>query len=66
MSKEELHAVLQGVIDRSKEQKLEHISKMRGELHDLGYSVVKTKWLDAIYSHITPHEMDRLTKEATK
>lgn len=66
MSKEELHAVLQGVIDRSKEQKLERISKLRGELSDLGYSVVTTKWLDTIYNHIAPDDMDRLTQEARK
>jgi hypothetical protein len=66
MSKEKLHAILQGVIDRSKEQKLERLSKLRGELHDLGYSVVTTKWLDTIYKNTAPEDMERWTWEASK
>lgn len=66
MSTKDLHAVLQGVIDRSKEQKLERISKLRGELHDLGYSVVTTEWLDAVFNHMTAEDMDRVTREARK
>lgn len=54
------------IIGRSKEQILERVSKLRGELHDMGYSVVRTKLLDAIYDHIPAEEMDRLTLEASK
>ncbi len=36
------------VIDRSPEQKLLRVAKLRAELLDLGYSVVTTKWLHSM------------------
>ncbi len=35
------------IIDRSPDQKLMRVAKLRAELSDLGYSVVTTEWLAA-------------------
>lgn len=36
------------IIDRSEEQNKLHVAKLRAELLELGYSVVKTEWLDRV------------------
>lgn len=36
------------IIDRSPEQKKLRIERLTGELHGLGFSVVKTEWLRAL------------------
>lgn len=54
------------IIDRSSEQKLVHIAKLRAELFDLGYSLVTTEWLHAVFDHMTTEDIDRVTREARK
>lgn len=54
------------IIDRSKEQKLVHIAKLRAELFDLGYSLVTTEWLHAVFDQMTVEQMERVTREAAK
>lgn len=66
MSTAELNAVLQRVVDRNEQQKLVHIAKLRAELFDLGYSLVTTEWLNAVFDHMTVEDMDRVTREAGK
>jgi hypothetical protein len=65
MSKE-LNAVLQSVVDRNEAQKQERIARMRAELVDLGYSIVTTEWLNAVFANMKPHEIDRVTGGARK
>jgi hypothetical protein len=36
------------VIDRSADQKQERVKKLSRELLDMGYSVVKSDWLEAV------------------
>lgn len=38
------------IVDRSPAQKLLRLEKLRAELFDLGYSVVKTTWLHSVFS----------------
>ena len=66
MSTKELNAVLQRVVDRSENQKLVHIAKLRAELFDLGYSLVTTEWLHAVFDQMTVEQMERVTREAAK
>jgi hypothetical protein len=66
MSTKDLNALLQRVVDRNKDQKLIHIAKLRAELHDLGYSIVTTEWLNAVFNHMTAEDMDKVTREARK
>lgn len=40
------------IIDRSPEQKKARVKQLRAELLDLGYSVVKTEWLDSVMSGV--------------
>jgi hypothetical protein len=61
----ELHAVLQRVVDRSENQKLVHIAKLRAELHGLGYSIVTTEWLHAVFSRMTVEDMELITRKGT-
>lgn len=63
MSKEELHAVLQRVIDRSHDQKLERIGQLRAELHELGYTIVTNEWLRIVFKQMTFEDMERIARE---
>jgi len=54
------------IIDRSANQKLVHIAKLRAELFDLGYSLVTTEWLHAVFDQMTVEQMERVTREAAK
>jgi hypothetical protein len=54
------------MINRSSDQKLVHIAKLRAELFDLGYSLVTTEWLHAVFDHMTPEDIARVTREARK
>jgi len=54
------------IIDRSANQKLVHIAKLRAELHDLGYSIVTTEWLNAVFSQVPAEQFERVTREAAK
>lgn len=66
MSTKELNAVLQGVVDRSADQKLIRIASLRAELHDLGYSIVTTEWLRIVFSQMTFEDMERIAREKAK
>jgi hypothetical protein len=54
------------IVDRSANQKLVHISKLRAELHDLGYSIVTTEWLNAVFSEMPVENLERVAREAAK
>jgi len=66
MSTKELNALLQSVVDRSENQKLVHIARLRAELHDLGYSIVTTEWLNAVFSQVPADQFERVAREAAK
>ena len=51
------------VIDRSEAQKLIHIGKLRAELHDLGYSVVTTEWLNDVLKEVTAVNLERIARD---
>lgn len=65
MSTKELNAVLQGVVDRSANQKLMHISRIRAELHELGYSIVTTEWLNGVFKEVSTINLERIAREKT-
>jgi hypothetical protein len=66
MSAKELNVVLQGVVDRNASQKLVHIARLRAELHDLGYSIVTTEWLNAVFSEMPVENLERVAREVTE
>lgn len=63
MSTKELNALLQSVVDRSHDQKLERIAQLRAELHEMGYSIVTNEWLRIVFKQMTFEDMERIARE---
>lgn len=51
------------LIERSAAQKAIHIGKLRAELHDLGYSVVTTEWLNGVFKEVAAANLERIARE---
>lgn len=48
------------IIDRSPEQKLLRLEKLRAELKLSGYSVVSTVWLSSVLKVLQPKALDKM------